>query len=426
MKKLISFLLIFVMLLSTLAACGFSHTHDFSKAVQSSEYLKETGCPEKKAIYYYSCECGEKGSESFEGAYGQTHDFSGQVTTAPYFAEDASAESPAKYYYCCTVCGAKSTELFSHGKPDSARAAAGSKAKEALDGKKILIVGCSYNFYGKIVMPVDDYVTDLSARQNDMGYFYELCKQNGADVSVTNWCFGGHDLSDLLGDSCMADRACGNDFDHLGELTDLDYDYVSLMDIGRSTLSLEECLAELQGFMKMFTDVNPDCKFIYSIPCGAYWYKDKDRPDFQKLYVSTVYAKEIAKLDNMVVMDWGRLIYDLIKGYTTVPDSQFTYDANSFIVGDGYHPNLLTGYINSLMTYCLITGETAVGQPTNLENGQETSMSMRYKKSDFVMNFYTGYAKKTNFVEIMDSREEMEGIQKLIDRYIDMQTYLYY
>ena len=192
----------------------------------------------------------------------------------------------------------------------------------------------------------------------------------------------------------------------------------------RENVSQEEYLEEIKGYMKIFTDVNPNCKFIFSIPSGAYWHKEGERVDFKEKYRQTVYAKEIAKLDNVVVMDWGRLIYDLITAKAKVPGSQMDYDVNSFIVADKYHPNLLTGYINTLMTYCLITGETAVGQPINLENDLEPNASAGFNKKNYTSWFYSGV--KTNFIEIMDSAVEMQGIQKLVNRYIDMKTYLYY
>ena len=399
----------------------YANGHVFDQKNTDEKFVKEKGSCTKKASYYYSCKCGEIGTEVFEGEF--AHDFGDKITNATTFASDSTETSATKFYNSCTICGEKTT--FEFGKTDSQRATVGSKAKEKLDGKKVLIVGCSYNYYGKIVMNVNNDVTEQSSRINDKGYFYELCKQNGANVSVTNWSFGGHDLTDLLGTSCAADRECGNGFNHLAQLTDRNYDYVSLMDIARpNKLTVEEYIEELKGFMKIFTDVNPNCKFIYSLPCGAYWYKNADRTNFKETYVGTVYAKEIAKLPNMIVMDWGKLVHDLIKGNAKVSNSSFTYNANSFIVGDGYHPNLLSGYINTLMTYCLITGETAVGQPTNLENGLEGSMAKKYKKDNYVSYWYS--SKTTNFIQIMNSASEMAKIQKLVNRYIDMQTYLYY
>ena len=308
------------------------------------------------------------------------------------------------------------TSLASCIQKDSVRFGVAEKAKETLDGKKILIAGCSYNFYGKMVNNVYNNVTDQASRINDTGYFYELCRQNGANVEVTNWCFGNHDLSDLFGTSCAADRECGNGHNHLADLVDRDYDYVSMMDVMRPTsLTEDEYVEEIKSYMKLFTDVNPDCKFIYSVPCGAYWYKG------ERLYEHVKYLDKIAELPNVTVVDWGRLVLDLINLEAKVEDSDLFYYEKSFIVSDGYHPNLLSGYINAVMTYCAITGETAIGQPTNLENGTEPASALKYKKENFVKNFYKG---STNFPEIMDSETDIRGIQQLIDEYLEKKTYL--
>ena len=47
--------------------------HVFDKQVVSEEYLKEEATCEHKATYYYSCECGEKGEETFESGETVNH-----------------------------------------------------------------------------------------------------------------------------------------------------------------------------------------------------------------------------------------------------------------------------------------------------------------------------------------------------------------
>ena len=54
-------------------ACGYenddsstTHTHSFTLKKESSKYLKTSGTCSQKAVYYYSCECGEKGNQTFE------------------------------------------------------------------------------------------------------------------------------------------------------------------------------------------------------------------------------------------------------------------------------------------------------------------------------------------------------------------------
>ena len=54
-------------------ACGYekeeitpTHTHSYTIKNESSKYLKTPGTCGQKAVYHYSCECGEKGSQTFE------------------------------------------------------------------------------------------------------------------------------------------------------------------------------------------------------------------------------------------------------------------------------------------------------------------------------------------------------------------------
>jgi hypothetical protein len=43
-------------------ACG-GHKHSFDKQVASADYLKTQATCESKALYFKSCECGEKGEK---------------------------------------------------------------------------------------------------------------------------------------------------------------------------------------------------------------------------------------------------------------------------------------------------------------------------------------------------------------------------
>ena len=102
-----------------------------------------------------------------------------------------------------------------------------------------------------------------------------------------------------------------------------------------------------------------------------------------------------------------------------------TYNKNSFIIAksasDGYHPNLLSGYITSLMTYCAITGNVAYGSDYSfVDNKSSTSALWNFE------THYTTYYKvgTSNFREIMYSDTEMKGIQTVIDNYLDNKPYL--
>ncbi len=51
------------------------HSHTFTEQVVQDIYLKEKAKCESKAKYYYSCECGEMGTETFESGVAQGHSF---------------------------------------------------------------------------------------------------------------------------------------------------------------------------------------------------------------------------------------------------------------------------------------------------------------------------------------------------------------
>lgn len=53
-----------------ISGCKEKHTHSFDRQVTSEEYLASPATCTERAKYYFSCECGEKGSTTFYGAYG--------------------------------------------------------------------------------------------------------------------------------------------------------------------------------------------------------------------------------------------------------------------------------------------------------------------------------------------------------------------
>ena len=91
-----------------------NHSHEYNKEVVDAKYLAEEATCTSKAKYYYSCECGEKGTETFESGEVLAHTFDQKVVDDKYLASTATKDSPAKYYYSCK-CGEKGTETFTHG-----------------------------------------------------------------------------------------------------------------------------------------------------------------------------------------------------------------------------------------------------------------------------------------------------------------------
>ena len=131
------------------------HVHSYDKQVISDEYLASSATCTKKATYYYSCECGEMGTETFE--YGSplghsftnyisdnnatctqdgtktakcdrcdetdtvedinsklNHSYTKQIVSDEYLASSATCTKKATYYYSCE-CGEMGTETFEYG-----------------------------------------------------------------------------------------------------------------------------------------------------------------------------------------------------------------------------------------------------------------------------------------------------------------------
>ncbi|MDE6690718.1 MAG: hypothetical protein K2K04_01990, partial [Clostridia bacterium] len=119
MKKKITAIMLaaFALTTGTFAFAGCKkHSHSYGKQVAEEEYMKSEATHSAKAVYYYSCGCGEKGKETFE--YGETipHTFDKEVVEAKYFVSAATIAEKAKYYYSCE-CGAQGTETFEYGTP---------------------------------------------------------------------------------------------------------------------------------------------------------------------------------------------------------------------------------------------------------------------------------------------------------------------
>jgi len=317
-----------------------------------------------------------------------------------------------------TGCGSKSTTP--------------SPNAQVLDNKKIIFIGSSYTYWGGTVF-AGDYLVNKSpfeqeARENDQGYFYQICKANGVDVNVTDWTFDAHGLPDIFGDLCSH---CN--INHLSYLTDLNYDYVVLQGGQRPEFETPEDYFECaKSIMDLFREANPDVKLFYVVHDGVYVRESqKDEYDlFQK-------AIGLVEAEGATIIDWGTLVWDVISGTTSVPGGKLDYNKNSFIVSrninDGYHPNPLSGYINALMTYCTITGDSAVGQDYTVCTTENDDYGL-YNLEKFKGFCYTHdlYGTKevdereTNYIEIFNSPKDMKGLQKLIDKYITNKAWLNY
>ena len=76
------------------------------------------------------------------------------------------------------------------------------------------------------------------------------------------------------------------------------------------------------------------------------------------------------------------------------------------------------------MTYCAITGESAVGQTDAFCN--DSSLNSHFNFGAFINKYYTYDNATTNFPAIFASKADMDGIRELIDRYLEEKAYRTY
>lgn len=382
LSKRIFCLLMASLVMLSMISCGGKSTAESTPSSEKNEaHTHEYRWESDELSHRQICDCGERGDV-------EMHISSGEAT-------HKEAES-------CTVCGYEISEML-----------------KTFDGQRVLIIGNSYVFWGNAVIYKNTDVVDQSKRDDDRGFFYQLCQDNGRDVFVTNWTYGGHALHHLLADKCTMTRKAGcssGNVCHRDDLVNLDYDYV-VISPGCGAEEEETFTRSFGQFRNMFIAANPDVKIICLGNLGAHGISsiEKDHPGIYENY------KTLEKA-GIIVADWGGMVLDIIEGRVSVPGSSLTYSKNTFIAPDGYHPNQLGSYVQCLMAYCAITGESAVGQP--YEFCFDTS-----KNSKFTLNPYQYVSKSdypnytTNMPDVFASPEDILGLQMLIDQYLAEKPY---
>ncbi|MBR2466759.1 MAG: DUF4886 domain-containing protein [Clostridia bacterium] len=265
-----------------------------------------------------------------------------------------------------------------------------------LNGKKIIFIGNSYIYWGKTVL--ESSAKTQAARQNDQGYFYQLCKKMGVEVEVTNWTFGGHGVGSIFSDNCSH---CS--YDHKSYLEDRYYDYVVISPGAES--NFDKTIIKVMDF---FREANPNVKFIVMGTACAYGYNSTYSTDY-------CYQKDLLagfEDQGILIADWGGLMDGILRGEYSVPNATQDYSINSFIVKDGKHGTMLTGYIQSMLIYSLLTGDSATTLPYDF--CLDTSIRAEFDADRFISK-NTTETYGTNFVEIFNSEADMNGLQQLVD-----------
>ena len=282
------------------------------------------------------------------------------------------------------------------------------EAMDALNGKKILFIGNSYTHRGNAVIHKGYDVLTQQERSNDQGYFYQICKANGIDVSVTNWCFGSHSITDTFAEACTCASTPCKGVNHPSYLTDRYFDYVAIQ-----CFTEKQYESDLASYLKPVTDLfrqeNPNVKFLLLVPHMAY--------DKGYSWVQDVEAMADA---GFIVCNWGGMLQDIVKKNVKVPGAKQPYGRPTFVVSvsetDGHHQNILAGYLTALMVYCAITGESAVGQSYAFCG--DSTINPKFDLDAFKAAYYT-FEPYTNFIEVFQSEPDMNGLQQLVDRYIE-------
>ncbi len=280
-----------------------------------------------------------------------------------------------------------------------------------LDGKRIIFIGNSYVFYGNAVIRVGCDKIEESDRQNDLGYFYQLCRLNGESVSVTNWTFGGHGLSDIFGGTCGMSKkeCCGQN--HEAYLENRYYDYVIVSPSG-GRRSADRFFTDMRYIKAFFERENPNAKFVCLGNLGAHGYSSF-KLDLPLIYNS--YGK--LSHEGWIIADWGGIVNGILDGKTKLDYEGEPINKDSFIVNrtenDGFHPNMLSGYITALVAYCAITQKRALGQPYSFAT--DKNLAKEFDTDTYITEKYAYNGGKTNFHKLLNSEPFIRAIQKQID-----------
>lgn len=285
-------------------------------------------------------------------------------------------------------------------------------AQAALDGKKVIFIGNSHTYVGNVVIQVYNSIPQQEKRSNNQGFFWILCQRQGCNVEVTNWTFSSHGLGSIFQNPCAVKGDCYGK-NHEEYLTDRYFDYVVIQP-GVGTKSETDIASDIQYIVDFFRQANPDVKFALLGNTSVYGNNatNKTYPGI------TDYYKTLAE-QGFIIADWGGLVNDLIHEKVTPEGSAMPYFKKSFIIKDEFHPNLLSGYIASVMLYCAITGEKAADIPTDMfqDNAMDALLD------GFIEKNYLDPS-DTNFKTALTVDSELLGLHKLIDQYLEEKPYL--
>ena len=252
---------------------------------------------------------------------------------------------------------------------------------QSLDGKRVMFIGNSFIYYGNCV--------DTNGfKMDDTGYFKDVAKAMGDNVTVTTLTPGGSNLKSVY-EELIKDYpnfyGSGNELDDIYK-----QDFVVLQQAGSNAESTEEYARK---FMALFA---PETKF-------AFFVHHHNVQNNHTYVIGT--AEKLRDEGSAVYISQGHLIYDLWTNKVENPDATMKYNQDSFCVNqpnDRHHPNYLNGYLLALQVYHAFTDRSIVDTDSNF-----VSESLEFYKNGAT----------SNYPQILQSESDMHGLKKLIEEY---------
>lgn len=91
------------------------HVHSYTIQNIEDKYLKDEATCTTAKVYYYSCSCGQKGSETFSYGDALGHDYTIEDATNDCFKEESTCNHAALYYKRCSRCNQIGDKTFEYG-----------------------------------------------------------------------------------------------------------------------------------------------------------------------------------------------------------------------------------------------------------------------------------------------------------------------
>ena len=275
MKKVLIFLLSMFCVagvLACLAVCKKAeHVHSFDERIVSEKYLEKAATCTEKAIYRFSCKCGEKSARSFEAGTALGHLFTEYI-----FDDNAACTEDGTKTATCDRCGSatdtvtdigsKLGHLFTEYFTDDNATCADDGTKTATCDRCGSVADTITDFGSKLGHLFTDYFTDDNATCTEDGTKTATCDRCGSatDTITDTGSKLGHLFTEYISDNnatCTENGTKTATCDRCGLATDtvtdkgskLPHEYINDICVNCKTIRPSEGLK-----LKLITDEEDD------------------------------------------------------------------------------------------------------------------------------------------------------------------------